>query len=104
MLKNLLRRIILSISLISILLAGPFQVEALVKGYAPLPEESLSPEDNGENPLKIVIVPLEDSNSPNKLEPKNSLENDSAIDLGSDQIFPFEPGLGNHSGSVTGIN
>ncbi len=73
----------------SIIITVPIAADAIVKGWTPPEEQSLSPEASGNNPLKIVIVPSED-NEESKLEQKTS----NYPDLGSEQVFPFEPGLG----------
>ena len=61
------------------------QTLAMTKGWEPPNKESLSPEANGDNPLGIVI------------EKQKGIQegNDEYPDLGSAQVFPFEPGLGN---------
>ncbi len=94
MLKTIFRLIILSIFLISIFWEGSTSAEALVKGWTPPTEQSSSYTSNGkEDPVEIVIIPSEDN--PNidneRLEDKKNINN--YPDLGSDQVFPFLPGL-----------
>ena len=79
---------ILSIVCICSLFAGPSSTEALVKGWTPSEDDLLSPEANGDNPLGTVIQPSEEEDGQG---PKNQ----GYPDLGSEQVFPFEPGLGN---------
>ena len=91
MLKKLfgiLSHLILSIPIIcSIFLVGLNSVEAL------------SPDSNGQNPLKIVIEPSEENQS---LDPENSMDEihiGGIPDLGDDQVFPFVAGLDSYEGS-----
>ena len=61
--------------------------------------EALSPESNGQNPLKIVIQPSEENQS---LDPENSMDEikiGGIPDLGDDQVFPFVAGLDSYEGS-----
>ena len=61
--------------------------------------EALSPESNGQNPLKIVIEPSEENQS---LDPENSMDEikmGGIPDLGDDQVFPFVAGLDSYEGS-----
>ena len=61
--------------------------------------EALSPDANGQNPLKIVIEPSEENQS---LDPENSLDEikmGGIPDLGDDQVFPFVAGLDSYEGS-----
>ena len=68
----------------------------LVKGWAPPEEKILSEESNGDNPLRIVIKPSsEEEERAESNEPINKIQNSQYPDLGSEQVFPFEPGLGN---------
>ena len=80
-----------SIALILILFTGWTSADALVKGWSPIEKESLSPEANGDNPLRIVIEPSGENQNIDE-EDKNQ---SNYPDLGSEQVFPFEPGLGN---------
>ena len=83
-----LSHLILSIPIIcSIFLVGLNSVEAL------------SPDSNGQNPLKIVIEPSEENQS---LDPENSMDEiklGGIPDLGDDQVFPFVAGLDSYEGS-----
>ena len=85
---GVLSHLILSIPIIcSIFLVGLNSVEAL------------SPESNGQNPLKIVIEPSEENQS---LDPENSMDEikiGGIPDLGDDQVFPFVAGLDSYEGS-----
>lgn len=61
--------------------------------------EALSPDSNGQNPLKIVIEPSEEKQS---LDPENSMDEikiGGIPDLGDDQVFPFVAGLDSYEGS-----
>ena len=61
--------------------------------------EALSPDANGQNPLKIVIEPSEENQS---LDPENSMDEikmGGIPDLGDDQVFPFVAGLDSYEGS-----
>ena len=61
--------------------------------------DALSPDSNGQNPLKIVIEPSEENQS---LEPENSVDEikmGGIPDLGDDQVFPFVAGLDSYEGS-----
>ena len=61
--------------------------------------EALSPDSNGQNPLKIVIEPSEGNQS---LDPENSIDEikmGGIPDLGDDQVFPFVAGLDSYEGS-----
>ena len=81
---------IISIIFVFSLLVVSTRSEALVKGWTPsdLEEGSLSSDSNGDNPLGIVIEP--------SVNDQNDVINKSNYpDLGSEQVFPFEPGLGN---------
>ena len=79
---------VLSIGFICSLFAGSIPAEALVKGWTPSEDGSLSSEANGDNPLGIVIQPSDK-------EEAEDTKIGNYPDLGSDQVFPFEPGLGN---------
>ena len=85
---GVLSHLILLIPIIcSILLVGLSNVEAL------------SPDSNGQNPLKIVIEPSEDNQS---LDSENSMDEikiGGIPDLGDDQVFPFVAGLDSYEGS-----
>ena len=85
---GVLSHLILSIPIIcSIFLVGLNSVEAL------------SPDSNGQNPLKIVIEPSEENQS---LDPENSMDEikiGGIPDLGDDQVFPFVAGLDSYEGS-----
>ena len=83
-----LSHLILSIPIIcSIFLVGLNSVEAL------------SPDSNGQNPLKIVIERSEENQS---LDSENSMDEmkiGGIPDLGDDQVFPFVAGLDSYEGS-----
>ena len=81
---------ILSIIFVFSLFAVSTRTEALVKGWTPSESEegSLSSEANGDNPLGIVIEPSVDDQN-------DVIKKSNYPDLGSEQVFPFEPGLGN---------
>tara|TARA_B100000700_G_C14638059_1_gene666030 strand:+ start:40 stop:384 length:345 start_codon:yes stop_codon:yes gene_type:complete len=72
---------------------APFSAHALVKGWE-LPEQALSPEANGDNPLGLVIIPSDENNIDSNQQ-DNEVTSNNYPDLGSEQVFPFEPGLGN---------
>ncbi len=57
---------------------------------------ALSQDANGDNPLQIVIERSEDNEELNNSKTSNNEINMDDL-LGAEQIFPFEPGLGNHS-------
>ena len=97
MLKEIFRRAsftFVSIALIfTLFFSWSSSTLALIKGWDPPQEGSLSSEANGNNPLGIVIEPSSDDQS---LEnEKTVFDKDNYPDLGSEQVFPFEPGLGN---------
>ena len=99
MLGKFLRAIsfaVLSIVFISsIFFTGTTKTDALIKGWSPPDDETLSSEVNGDNPLRLVIEPsVDDSSIENKISMDEMSEN-KYPDLGSEQVFPFEPGLGN---------
>ncbi len=87
-LSRVLSHLILSIPIIcSIFFVGLTSIEAL------------SPESNGQNPLKIVIEPSEENQS---LDPDTSMDEikmGGIPDLGDDQVFPFVAGLDSYEGS-----
>ena len=61
--------------------------------------DALSPDSNGQNPLKIVIEPSEENLS---LDPETSMAEikmGGIPDLGDDQVFPFVAGLDSYEGS-----
>ena len=61
--------------------------------------EALSPDSNGQNPLKIVIEPAGEKQS---LNPETSIDEfkmGGIPDLGDDQVFPFVAGLDSYEGS-----
>ncbi len=67
--------------------------EALVKGWTPMEEKTSITELNEDNPLQIVVVPIEGSQESG---PEKSIDEDEIAeypDLGSDQVFPFAAGL-----------
>ncbi len=70
----------------SLFFTGAIATDALVKGWTPPNEDSISLEDNGENPLGIVI-------EPSKNDSMDRMNIDQYPDLGSDQVFPFAAGL-----------
>ena len=98
MVRKFLRSIsfaVLSIVVISsVLLIATTKTEALIKGWSP-PDETLSPEANGDNPLGIVIEPSDEDATLEKNNSKGEINKMKYPDLGSEQVFPFEPGLGN---------
>ena len=102
--KKLLRAFILSVSLTFIFLAGSICTEALVQGYEPIIEQTVSPENQADNPLGIAIIPSEKNNNLSNLEAMDEIGKGDYLDLGSEQVFPFEPGLGSNSGTATGMN
>ncbi len=84
----------LSLALIfSILLTGSTSANALVKGWSPIEDESSSIGDNGDNPLEIVIVPIDENQNLDDQESINGNNIGNYPDLGSDQVFPFVAGL-----------
>ena len=91
MLKNMFR--VLSHLILSI----PIICSIFFVGFNSL--EALSPDSNGQNPLKIVIESSEENQS---LDPKNSMDEikiGGIPDLGDDQVFPFVAGLDSYEGS-----
>ena len=97
MLKRIFLATILSLSLISLLFIRPISTEALLKGWTPPEEESLSSEANGNNPLGIVIEPSQDNQNGENNKPMNGIQKSDYPDLGSDQVFPFVAGLDSYS-------
>ncbi len=99
MLKKIFKVIfffVISIALIvPILFGGSIRSEALIKGWNPPGDDSLSAEANGDNPLGIVIEPSEDQEEQINEDSINGRKINNYPDLGSEQVFPFEPGLGN---------
>ena len=82
-----MKRLLISLLLFSsILLGGWSKIEALTQGWAP-------PEDyRSEESLEIVLEPLEEEDT----VIDESKEEMSMEDIfGSEQVFPFPPGLGN---------
>ncbi len=55
-------------------------------------------EDNGDNPLQIVIEPSEDNEEVLTNQTKPGMKMSAFPDLGSEQVFPFEAGFGKNSG------
>ena len=78
-----------------ILLASSIRTNALVKGWNPPPEELLSPEASGDNPLGIVIEQSKEELDRDEPLSMNKTSKENLPDFGSEQVFPFEPGLGN---------
>ena len=87
--------IFVSIAIIFMLILGPTSSDALVKGWTPADKGTLSPEANGDNPLGIVIQPTPDNENIELQDQLEDKKQSNYPDLGSEQVFPFEPGLGN---------
>ncbi len=89
--------ILSSISLIVIVFVHPITTDALVKGWTPVEEEFLSSEANGDNPLKIVIVPSKNNETIESEEIGNAdqsiaeIGSNNSADIIEDLIFPFSP-------------
>ena len=81
--------------IIPFLLFGVDSTHALVKGWNPPVDESLSSEAKGDNPLGIVIEPSGDNLIKQNEQKLYKSDSTNYPDLGSEQVFPFEPGLGN---------
>ena len=98
MIKSIFRLICLLLTPLffagSILLASSIRTNALVKGWNP-PEEFLSPEDSEDNPLGIVIEQTKEEPDLEAPLSMNKISKENLPDFGSEQVFPFEPGLGN---------
>ena len=93
MLKKIYKVAFLSIFIISILFLGSTSTDALVKGWEPSADEASTDGDNGDNPLGIVISPSKDNENINDGESVDEMNSDDYSDFGSDQVFPFIPGL-----------
>ena len=91
----------------SLLLAGSIRADALPNPLAgkPLSFDEMLPYlsegqpiyrsgtgDNGDNPLGIVIEPSSEKDGKAASNEEMSMEEEM---FGSEQVFPFEPGLGN---------
>ena len=98
MLKQIFRKTSLliasSILICLILFSKASTSNALVKGWSTPEDESSSLESNGNNPLKIVIVPSEENQKTIDEKPTQKSDKSTYPDLGSDQVFPFVAGLG----------
>ncbi len=83
--------------MILIVFIHPISTNALVKGWTPVEEEFLSSEANGDNPLKIVIVPSKDNGTNESEEIGNAdqsiteIGSNNSADVIEDLIFPFSP-------------
>ena len=95
MLKKFFRIISFIVLCVFILFPGTMSAEALVKGWNPPEEQALSPEANGDNPLGIIIEPSSEVQDEENSNPMDGISMNNYPDLGSEQVFPFEPGLGN---------
>ena len=85
---GILSNLILSIPIIfSIFFVGLTSVQAL------------SPDSNGQNPLKIVIEPSEENQSLDSESSMDEIKMGGIPDLGDDQVFPFVAGLDSYEGS-----
>ena len=88
-----MKRTILTLTLIfSILFSGVVNSYALSNPLSFSREKPTNNADKGDNPLKIVIEPSEESmdlDSNDQKEEKLSMEDI----FGSEQVFPFEPGF-----------
>ena len=85
---GILSHLILSIPIVcSIVVVGLTSVDAL------------SPESNGQNPLKIVIEPSEEKQSLDSENSMDEIKMGGIPDLGDDQVFPFVAGLDSYEGS-----
>ena len=100
MIDHLLKKIfratsimMLSISLFLCLFAGNTSANALVKGWQPVVDETLSQEDQGNNSLGIKIKPTEENINQEHLDAMEETKTTEYPDLGSDQVFPFIAGL-----------
>ena len=82
--------VVVSIGLIlSTLFVGGANAEALNEGFSS--EEALTPGNNGDNPLGIVMERSDDKELMKELQEEMSMKDI----FGDEQVFPFEPGLGN---------
>ena len=61
--------------------------------------DALSADSNGQNPLKIVIVPSQEEQSLESETPMTESQTGGIPDLGDDQVFPFVAGLDSYEGS-----
>ena len=80
----------------SFLFSGLTSANALVKGWTPPEENSVSPEAKGDNPLRIIIEPSDENQVLESQETMNELSMDDIF--GDEQVFPFVAGLGKNSG------
>ena len=100
-LKTLFR--LFSYSLVSIvfallvLLIGAKSTNALVKGWAP-PTEELSYDDAPrDNSSEIFTIPSEKNQTTDNDKTSDRIKTSEYPDLGSEQVFPFLPGLDSYS-------
>ena len=57
---------------------------------------AIAEDDNGDNPLKIVILPSEENEAKKDADQNQDIDIDEMF--GSEQVFPFEAGFGKNSG------
>ncbi len=86
MLKKINRAFLLSIIFMLIFVLGVPRTDALVQGWSPEREDASSLSDNGDN---YSSIPPSNDNEKLMEEEKS----DEYIDFGSEQVFPFIPGL-----------
>ncbi len=89
---------VLSVLLISsILVSGLTSADALVKGWTPLSEKSLSEEANQDNSIGMPLDPSETNQNEGNEKPMDQMTMRDIF--GDEQIYPFEQGIGGHGGA-----
>ena len=88
---------VVTLVLTSFIFLGWVGADALTREYST--DEAIPKEMYGVNSLGIATEPSEENLDDQIQKDEMNLEDI----FGSEQVFPWEPGLGNHAGAIRGI-